>query len=109
MRKVLSFAIMFAVLMSVVISRASVDSTPSSDSQVTYATDQILVKFKAETGAFILAQSGTGDSLLGEGTSTETLAPGEPEGSFLINLNGKMSVEDAVAQALEDPRVEYAE
>ncbi|HEV8485500.1 MAG TPA: S8 family peptidase [Blastocatellia bacterium] len=109
MRKVVSFALMFAVLMSVVISRVSVDSTASSDSQVTYAGDQILVKFKAETGAFVLAQSGTSDSLLGEGTSTAALSPAELDGSYVINLNGKMSVEDAVAQASKDPRVEYAE
>ncbi len=109
MRKVVSFALMFAVLMSVMISRVSVNSTPSSDPQLTYAGDQILVKFKAETGAFVLAQSGTGDSLLGEGASTEALSPAEPDGSCLINLNGTMSVEDAVAQASKDPRVEYAE
>ena len=112
LRKVVSFTIMFAVLMSVVISRASVDSTLSSDPQVTqvsYAGDQILVKFKAETGAFLLAQSGTPDSLLGEGTTTESLSPSDPDGSVLIGLNGTMTVEDAVAQARRDPRVEYAE
>jgi subtilisin family serine protease len=100
---------MFAVLMSVVISHVTVDSTPSIEPQATYSSDQLLVKFKAETGAFVLAQSGTTDSLFGEGTSTEALSPAEPEGSFLISLNGKMSVEDAVAQASKDPRVEYAE
>src|SRR6185503_658757 len=109
MRRVVSFALMFAVLMSVVISRVSVDSTASSEPQAAYAGDQILVKFKSETGAFVLAQSGTSDSLFGEGTTTEALSPAEPEGSFLISLNGKMSVEAAVALAGRDPRVEYAE
>ena len=109
MRRAMSFALIFAVFMSIVISRASVDSTPSSAPQVTYAADQILVKFRAETAAFILEQSGAGDSLLGEGTSAEMLSTAESDGSYLINLNGKMSVEDAVAQATKDPRVEYAE
>src|SRR5882672_9138177 len=102
MRKVVSFALMFAVFMSVVISRASADSTPSSGTQVTqvsYAGDQILIKFKAETAAFSLAQSGTPDSLLGEGTTAESLSPIDPDGSVLIRLNGTMTVEDAVAQA----------
>jgi subtilisin family serine protease len=103
---VLLFAAVICLLTS---HTASLDSTPSGASQTSYADDQILIKLRGGVESLSAGPNSIIDSVLGAGAGAEVLSMTESELPFLVRLNGKMSVEAAVAQAKGDPRVEYAE
>jgi subtilisin family serine protease len=103
-------ALLFAAVICLFTSQtASLDSGQSDDSQPIHADDQILIKLKESVALFSAGPNNIVDSLLGAGAGTEPLSLTESDVPFLVRLNGKMSVEAAVAQAKDDPRVEYAE
>jgi len=96
---------LFAV---VLIPRPVVYSQQRENERELYASDRIIVKFKAEAEPSDL-DAAAEDIVRVPGVRTETLTSRPQGGTHLIRLNGSVSVEDAVGRAKRDPRVEFAE
>src|SRR5215216_819317 len=87
----------------------SVYSRQRARGDVSYVDNQILVKFKAGVGATIDSYEMADFVARRHGTRVQPLHESRQGGQYLIELDGSLSVEDAVEQAASDPRVEFAE
>src|SRR5215510_11841535 len=96
---------LFAV---VLIPRPVVYSQQRENERELYASDRIIVKFKAEAEPSDL-DAAAEDIVRVPGVRTETLTSRPHGGTHLIRLNGSVSVQDALQRAKGDPRVEFAE
>lgn len=104
MKKSIALLLVLAWFIPVLSSRAS------DGGDQLWANDQILVKMKNDAVAYAMSAAQYSDEwLLGRGTKAEALETAEPNGTYLVQLNGTMSVEAAIELAELDPRVEYAE
>jgi subtilisin family serine protease len=109
MKKLLFFWFCLVLISLLVLPRQDVFSKRPEPSP-SYVEDQILVKFKATTEPLGSAEDLAGEILQRPGPRAESLSPtAQGGGHHLIQLNGRMSVEEAVRRASADPRVEYAE
>src|SRR5262245_48395702 len=74
-----------------------------------YKANQILVKFKPQAILPGNKAQMTREILPNIALDTEALDGEGKNGAFVVQLDGSISVEEAVARAQSDPRVEYAE
>jgi subtilisin family serine protease len=74
-----------------------------------YVDNQILVKFKSEVEQTIDSPEMSDFVARRHGTRVQSLRESRRGAQYLMELDGSISVEDAVQQAASDPRVEYAE
>ena len=108
MKKCLAVCACLVLFSVVLIPRTNVHSQ-QRDARQSYADDQIVVKLKAEAEPISDADIVAEEIVRAPGARAEMLTTRRQGGSQLIHLNGRLSVDDAVRRAKEDPRVEYAE
>ncbi|HEY7545514.1 MAG TPA: S8 family peptidase [Blastocatellia bacterium] len=108
MKKIVSLLMILAAISLIPARRARMNSE-ETDAQPLYAPDQIIVKLKPQS----IEEAKLGeifDQLLSiRAESIEKLSSADSGETGLIRLGGAMTVEDAIAEAERDPRVEYAE
>lgn len=109
MKKLFAGVLVLALVGFVIAPQTKVYSQKRNESKVLYANNQILVKFKADVEIDSDARE------MAEFVSRPHVATVEPlqktrrGGLYRIDLDGSLSVEEAVEQMSNDPRVEYAE
>ena len=77
--------------------------------EASYVDNQILVKFKAGMEETMDSYEMADFVARRHATRVQPLNESRRGGQYLIELDGSLSVEDAVKQAASDPRVEFAE
>jgi len=108
MKKAVTALVVLLSISLIAVPNRTAHSQVSRQSARQYADDDIIVKLKdtsdtledADLPEFVLKT---------RGATLERLAPKARGGINLIHLNGSVSVEQAIALAQADPRVEYAE
>jgi subtilisin family serine protease len=108
MRRFVSLLLILAAASFIPTQRASVNAE-DVDTQPLYAPDQIIVKLKSEAMENAAIEDGFDRILSVRAASVEKLSSDGSGETGLLQLGGAMSVEDAIAEASRDPRVEYAE
>jgi subtilisin family serine protease len=108
MKKLVSLLLIISVLSITPSLRAEMNSQ-EIETQSLYAPDQIIIKLKSDA-----AQSATVEAIFDQVlpfrySSFEKLSAEDSSETCLVTLGGAMSVEEAIAEAEKDPRVEYAE
>ena len=108
MKKLLSLTVIFAIGCVAVIFSPRSRAGGWRELRWDYVNGQILVKIKPG-GGVNSERDYLSDKQLPPGTRAELIASADTGGPFLVQLDGKLSVEEAVEMAERDPRVEYAE
>jgi subtilisin family serine protease len=118
-KKRLSLFIALAFCAFLFLPQSQVHSKKLAQAQGGYVANQILIKLKSSAGSSVDGpQSGKGRVQLAQelfpqhGISAESLDSAEVEAqssAFVISFAGDLSVEEAIARAQSDPRIEYAE
>ncbi|MEW6210824.1 MAG: S8 family peptidase [Acidobacteriota bacterium] len=108
MKKFVSLVLIVAAISLIPARRARMNAE-DIDMPPLYAPDQIIVKLKSES----VENARIGDIfdqiLSVRAASVEKLSSADSGEIGLLNLGGAISVEEAIAEAQRDPRVEYAE
>ena len=109
MKYCLIFLLAFSLSALVVVPQRSAFTEARGQVNARYVDNQILIKFKPEVEATL--DSPEMSDFIGRrhGTRSQSLREPRRGAQYLIELDGSLSVEEAVAQAASDPRVEYAE
>jgi subtilisin family serine protease len=109
MKNCLVFLLALALSALVFIPQKSAYSRQREQVKAHYVDNQMLVKFKPEVEE-ALDSPGMSDFVARRhGAKAESLRESRRGRQYLIELDGTLSVEEAVQQAARDPRVEYAE
>jgi subtilisin family serine protease len=111
MRKPIWLLLTVVVFALMLIPHASVYSgqpNPPRSSKPLYASDEILIKLREDVVG--VTEADIPEQILSVRTAgAERLSPRERSGPYLVHLGKSISVEEAIAKAYQDPRVEYAE
>src|SRR5262245_33895995 len=98
------------ILFSVFLIPRSSGYSQRPDNNSRFADDRIVIKLKPEAARAIVDDDLIAEEIVrAPGVRTERLTPRGRAGAELLHLEGRLSVEEAVQRANEDPRVEYAE
>ncbi len=108
MKKLVALGACLFLFALVLTPRPVVYSQQRGNDRELYANDRIIVKFKAEAEPSDL-DTAAEEIVRVPGVRTETLTRRPQGGTHLFKLKGKVSAEEAVQRAKEDPRVEFAE
>ncbi|MFP5261458.1 MAG: S8 family peptidase [Blastocatellia bacterium] len=84
-------------------------SQPREHVRAPYVENQMLVKFKSDAGPAPDSAEMSDFVLTRHGARVQPLRGSGRGAQYMIELDGSLSVEEAVRQAASDPRVEYAE
>jgi subtilisin family serine protease len=109
MKKCLAFLLSLMVSAILFVPQKSVYSQQRKQVKASYVDNQILVKLKPEVEDTIDSYAMADFVARSHGASFEPLHESRRGGQYLIELDGSLSVENAVEQAARDPRVEFAE
>jgi subtilisin family serine protease len=109
MKKFFAGAVALAFLGFIIAPQTKVYSRNSSEIRALYASNQILVKLKANAELSSNNYEMTEFVARPHGAKAESLGRSNKGALYRIDLDGSLSVEDAVKQMASDPRVEYAE
>jgi subtilisin family serine protease len=109
MRKLFALTLSLALVGFVVAPESKVYSQKREKSKSLYVDNQILVKLKADVDLATGTQEMSEFIARPRGASIEPLQEQKRGAQYLIELDGSLSVEEAVERMSNDPRVEYAE
>ena len=109
MRKLFALTLSLALVGFVIAPESKVYSQKRETSKALYVDNQILVKLKA--GVDLAADAREMAELVARprGASIESLQEQNRSALYRVELDGSLSVEEAVERMSNDPRVEYAE
>jgi len=108
MKKVVSFALLGSTFAFMLFLAPRAHATKKSKLRWDYVEGQILVKMR-EGAVQGIEREYLSDQLLPIHTRPELVSSEEQSGPYLVQIDSSLSVEEAVAIAESDPRVEYAE
>ena len=109
MKRYAGIILSLAMLLSFFIPDASVHSQADSKVKSLYVDNQVIVKFKEDSNVGIAAERVAGTLLPSRALVAEPITSAEAGGTFLLQLDNGISVEEAVAEISSNPAVEYAE
>src|ERR1051325_3308555 len=109
MKHCLVFLLALALFAVVLVPQKSAHSRQGEKAGARYVDNQILVKFKPGAEEAMSSVEVADFVARRHGSRAESLRESGRGGQYVIELDGSLSVEDAVRQAQSDPRVEYAE
>ena len=109
MRKLFAGVLAVTLVGFVIAPETKVYSQRRVASRTFYASNQILVKLKADVEFDSDTQEASEFVARVRGARVEPLQKSKRGGLYRVDLDGGLSVEEAVEQMAKDPRVEYAE
>ena len=109
MRRNTAILLSLAMLLSFFIPDAGVHSQADSKVKPLYVDNQVIVKFKADSNGRSDTEREAGSLLPSRAQMVEPIMSAETGGAYLLQLDGGISVEEAIAEISSNPSVEYAE
>lgn len=109
MRKLFAFTLSLALVGFVIAPESKVYSQKREKPKALYADNQILVKLKADVDLAADEREMSEFVARPHGASLEPLQQQNRGALYRVELDGSLSVEEAVERMSNDPRVEYAE